>query len=139
MLANAETGTLQPQFARIAHAHGALFHTNAAEAADQIPIDVTELGVDLPTVVGHKIYARQGHWRALPQTRTIMRPTTYGGGLEHGLHAGTRHCYNNRPLARPHRQTHQSWRAFGTSDGRPLRRVAARARYFSVSWARWKL
>lgn len=54
MLANAETGTLQPitQLARIAHAHGALFHTDAAQAAGRIPIDVTELGVDLLTSSG---------------------------------------------------------------------------------------
>jgi cysteine desulfurase len=91
MLANAETGTLQPiaELARIAHAHGALFHTDAAQAAGKIPIDVTELGVDLLTVVGHKMYAPKGIGALYVRARTSMQPTTHGGGQEHGLHAGT--------------------------------------------------
>ncbi len=91
MLANAETGTLQPitELARIAHAHGALFHTDAAQAAGKIPIDVTELGVDLLTMVGHKMYAPKGIGALYVRAGTTMQPTTYGGGQEHGLHAGT--------------------------------------------------
>jgi len=91
MLANAETGTLQPitELARIAHARGALFHTDAAQAAGKIPIDVTELGVDLLTVVGHKMYAPKGIGALYVRAGTTMQPTTYGGGQEHGLHAGT--------------------------------------------------
>ena len=91
MLANAETGTLQPitQLARIAHAHGALFHTDAAQAAGKILIDVSELGVDLLTVVGHKMYAPKGVGALYVRTGTTMQATTHGGGQEHGLHAGT--------------------------------------------------
>jgi cysteine desulfurase len=91
MLANAETGTLQPltPLARIAHAHGALFHTDAAQAAGKIPIDVTELGVDLLTVVGHKMYAPKGVGALYVRDGTAMQPTTHGGGQERGLHAGT--------------------------------------------------
>jgi cysteine desulfurase len=91
MLANAETGTLQPiaELARIAHAHGALFHTDAAQAAGKIPIDVTELGLDLLTVVGHKMYAPKGIGALYVRAGTAMQPTTHGGGQEHGLHAGT--------------------------------------------------
>lgn len=91
MLANAETGTLQPvtPLARIAHAHGALFHTDAAQAAGKIPIDVTELGVDLLTMVGHKMYAPKGVGALYVRSGTRLQPTIYGGGQEHGLHAGT--------------------------------------------------
>ncbi len=91
MLANAETGTLQPitQLARIAHTHGALFHTDAAQAAGKIPIDVTELGVDLLTVVGHKMYAPKGIGALYVRSGTQLQPTIHGGGQEHGRHAGT--------------------------------------------------
>jgi cysteine desulfurase len=91
MLANAETGTLQPitQLARIAHAHGALFHTDAAQAAGKVPIDVTDLGVDLLTLVGHKMYAPKGVGALYVRSGTRLQPTIHGGGQEHGLHAGT--------------------------------------------------
>ncbi len=91
MLANAETGTLQPiaELVRIAHAHGALFHTDAAQAAGKLPLDVNGLGVDLLTIVGHKMYAPKGVGALYVRADTRMQPTTYGGGQEHGLHAGT--------------------------------------------------
>lgn len=62
MLANNETGTLQPitDLARIAHNHGVLLHTDAAQAVGKIPVDVDMLGADLLTVVGHKMYAPKG-------------------------------------------------------------------------------
>lgn len=91
MLANAETGTLQPiaELARIAHQRGALFHTDAAQATGKIPTDVNHLGVDLLTIVGHKMYAPKGVGALYLRPGTHLQPTALGGGQEHGLRAGT--------------------------------------------------
>ncbi|MGD9145436.1 MAG: cysteine desulfurase family protein, partial [Anaerolineae bacterium] len=62
MQANNEVGTIQPiaELAEIAHRHGALMHTDAAQAVAKIPVKVDELGVDLLSVAGHKLYAPKG-------------------------------------------------------------------------------
>jgi cysteine desulfurase len=91
MLANNETGTLQPirELARIAHEHGALVHTDAAQAVGKIPVDVDDLGVDLLTVVGHKMYAPKGIAALYVRAGIRLEPLIYGGGQERGLRAGT--------------------------------------------------
>jgi cysteine desulfurase len=91
MAANSETGTLQPvtELAAIAHRHGALLHTDAAQAAGKIPLDVTALGVDLLTVVGHKLYAPKGIGALYIRSGTPIHPIIHGGGQEDGLRAGT--------------------------------------------------
>jgi cysteine desulfurase len=91
MLANNETGTLQPiaELARIAHEHGALMHTDAAQAVGKIPVDVDDLGVDLLTVVGHKMYAPKGVAALYVRAGVQLEPLIYGGGQERGLRAGT--------------------------------------------------
>jgi len=91
MAANSETGTLQPltELAAIAHRHHALFHTDAAQTAGKIPIDVTELGVDLLTVVGHKMYAPKGIGALYLRAGIELQPVIHGGGQERGLRAGT--------------------------------------------------
>jgi cysteine desulfurase len=91
MLANNETGTVQPirELAQIAREHGVLFHTDAAQAAGKIPIDVSAVGVDLLTVVGHKMYAPKGVAALHIGPGLKLEPVIYGGGQEHGLRAGT--------------------------------------------------
>jgi len=91
MLANNETGTMQPiaALARVAHEHGTLFHTDAAQAAGKIPIDVASLGADLLTVVGHKMYAPKGIAALYVRPGVALEPIAYGGGQEHGLRSGT--------------------------------------------------
>lgn len=91
MMANNETGTLQPiaELAAIAHDHGALLHTDAAQAVGKIGVDVGALDVDLLTVVGHKMYAPKGIGALYVRPGLILEPVIYGGGQEHGLRSGT--------------------------------------------------
>jgi len=91
MAANNETGVLQPidQLARITRQHGALFHTDAAQAVGKIPIDVGRLGIDLLTVVGHKMYAPKGVGALYVRSGVLLEPLVAGGGQERGLRAGT--------------------------------------------------
>jgi cysteine desulfurase len=91
MAANNETGVLQPiaELAALAHERRALFHCDAAQAAGKIPLDVGELGVDLLTVVGHKMYAPKGAAALYVRDGVRLEPVVYGGGQERGLRAGT--------------------------------------------------
>jgi cysteine desulfurase len=91
MHANNETGVIQPiaELARIAHDHGAMFHTDAAQSVGKIPVDVALLGVDLLTVVGHKMYAPKGIAALYVRADVDLEPLVGGGGQEHGRRAGT--------------------------------------------------
>lgn len=91
MHANNETGTVQPirELAARAHARGALFHTDAAQSAGKIPVSVPDLGVDLLTITGHKMYAPKGVGALYVRTGLTVEPSTYGGGQERGRRAGT--------------------------------------------------
>ncbi|WP_158853934.1 cysteine desulfurase family protein [Saccharothrix deserti] len=91
MAANNETGALQPvtELAHVTHEHGAVFHCDAAQAVGKIPLDVEALGVDLLTVVGHKMYAPKGVAALWVRPGVALEPLIYGGGQEHGLRAGT--------------------------------------------------
>ncbi len=93
MHANNETGTLQPlaELAEIVHQHSALLHSDAAQSVGKLPVHPRELGVDLLTVAGHKLYAPKGIG-ALYVRRdllTQLEPVIYGGGQESGKRAGT--------------------------------------------------
>jgi cysteine desulfurase len=91
MHANNETGTVQPisDLARIAQDHGVLFHTDAAQTAGKILLDVAALGVDLLTLVGHKMYAPKGIAALFVRDGIVLEPLVGGGGQEAGLRAGT--------------------------------------------------
>ena len=93
MAVNNETGVVQDiaALAGLAHAAGALFHTDAAQAAGKIPLDVQAQGIDLLSISGHKIYGPKGvgalYVRRRPRVR--LAPLFSGGGQERGLRAGT--------------------------------------------------
>jgi cysteine desulfurase len=91
MAANNETGAVQPiaALAAVAHEHGAVFHSDAAQTVGKIPTDVLVSGVDLLTVVGHKLYAPKGVGALYVRAGTALEPLVYGGGQEDGLRAGT--------------------------------------------------
>ncbi len=90
MHANNETGGIQPiaDLVAVAHAAGALFHTDAAQTVGKNSVDVTSLGVDLLTLVGHKIYAPKGIAALFLRGGVRLEPLVPGGGQERGLRAG---------------------------------------------------
>ena len=67
MAANNEIGVLAPlaEIAEIAHAKGALLHTDAVQAVGKVPFDVDALGVDLASFTAHKLYGPEGRRRAV--------------------------------------------------------------------------
>jgi cysteine desulfurase len=91
MHANNEVGTLQPipEIARLARERGILFHTDAAQSAGKIPTDVNELGVDLLSIAGHKLYAPKGVGALYIRRGVPLEPLIHGAGHEAGRRAGT--------------------------------------------------
>jgi cysteine desulfurase len=91
MHANNETGVVQPiaAIAELAHAAGALVHCDAAQSVGKIPVRVDELGVDLLSLAGHKLYAAKGVGALFVRHGTSLLPFTRGGGHERGLRPGT--------------------------------------------------
>jgi cysteine desulfurase len=93
MFGNNETGVLQPiaELARIAKAHGALFHTDAVQTVGKLSIDLTEelRDVDLLSVSGHKMYAPQGIGLLFVRRGVTLAPLFYGGSHERQRRAGT--------------------------------------------------
>ena len=91
MLANNETGVIQPvrELADCAHAAGALFHTDAIQAAGKLPVDVKALGCDLLSISGHKMYAPQGTGALFVRRNVRLKPIFFGGLHERGRRPGT--------------------------------------------------
>jgi cysteine desulfurase len=91
MYANNEIGTIQPlrEISEISKKHKILFHTDACQAAGYLDINVNNLGVDLMTLNGSKIYGPKGIGILYARKGIILKPLIYGGGQERGVRSGT--------------------------------------------------
>lgn len=91
MWANNETGTVFPvkEVAEIAHAHGALFHTDAVQAAGKIPLDVQEAGIDFLSISAHKFHGPKGIGALYARRGARFVPYLVGGHQEKRRRAGT--------------------------------------------------
>jgi cysteine desulfurase len=91
MWANNEVGAIQPiaELAEVAHAHGIVFHSDAVQAAAQLPIDFAGSGADALTVTGHKLGGPVGVGALLLRRGTDPVPVLHGGGQERDVRSGT--------------------------------------------------
>ena len=91
MHANNEVGTIQPieEISHITRERGILFHTDAAQSVGKIPAMVSELGVDLLSLAGHKVYAPKGVGALYIRQGVQLESFVHGAGHESGRRAGT--------------------------------------------------
>lgn len=97
MHANNEVGTIQPiaELSEIAHRHGALMHTDAAQSTGKIPVDVNDLGADLLSIAGHKLYAPKGIGALYIRSGVQLARLMHGAGHEGGRRPGTENVMYN--------------------------------------------
>lgn len=91
ILAHNEIGTLEPvaEFSTRVQAAGGVAHADAAQAVGKVPVLVNELGVDLLSIAGHKLYAPKGVGALYVRRGTSIAPVVRGAGQERGLRPGT--------------------------------------------------
>ncbi|RIJ48790.1 selenide, water dikinase SelD [Maribellus luteus] len=91
MHANNEVGTIQPirEISEIARRHSIIFHSDAAQSLGKIPVNVNELGVDLLSIAGHKLYAPKGIGALYIRSGVELEKLIHGADHEQNLRAGT--------------------------------------------------
>ncbi len=91
MWANNETGTIFPvaELAELAHAAGALFHTDAVQAVGKIPMDLKETAIDMLSLSGHKLHGPKGIGALYVRKGVAFKPLIRGGHQERGRRGGT--------------------------------------------------
>ena len=91
MHANNESGVIFPieRIARICHTRGVLFHTDAVQAAGKVPIDLSDVPIDMLSLSGHKLHAPKGIGALYIRRGTAVAPFLVGGHQEFGKRAGT--------------------------------------------------
>ena len=97
MVGNNESGTIQPvkECAKIAHSHGAFFHTDATQAIGKIPVSVKDMDADYLSLSAHKFYGPKGIGVLYARSGSPLSPFVHGGHQEKGMRAGT---YNNQAI-----------------------------------------
>lgn len=91
MAANNEIGTIQPlaEIARLTHAAGAVFHTDAVQAVGHMPIDVRAMDIDMLSLTAHKMRGPKGTGALYVKKGIDLVPLVHGGGQERGIMCGT--------------------------------------------------
>ena len=91
MHANNEVGTIQPiaECSQVARDHGIVFHTDAAQSVGKIATKIADLGIDLLSIAGHKLYAPKGIGALYMRHGLLLEPLIHGAGHEAGRRAGT--------------------------------------------------
>ena len=102
MHANNEVGAIQPiaDIAEIAHRHGALMHSDCAQSVGKIPVRVDDLGVDLLSIAGHKLYAPKGIGALYIRPGVRLEKLMHGASHEQGRRAGTENVIEMAGLGR---------------------------------------
>jgi cysteine desulfurase len=113
MHANNEVGTIQPieTLAEITHQAGVIFHTDAAQSAGKIPVNVDDLGVDLLSIAGHKVYAPKGVGALYVRSGINLEKITFGAAQENGLRPGTENILEIVGLGQAAQQARQELKA----------------------------
>jgi cysteine desulfurase len=133
MLANNETGVIQPiaPLAALAHAAGALFHTDAVQGAGKLPLDLSPHGnlkdVDLLSISGHKMYAPQGTGILFVRRNVRLAPLFHGGSHERQRRAGTENVAGIVALGKA-AELAQQWLAEDSPTDGPTHLAALRDR-----------
>lgn len=119
MLANNETGAVQPveKLKKLLKSKNILIHTDAAQAAGKIPVDVQKLGVDFLTIAGHKMYAPKGIGALYVRDPESISPMFSGGGQEKGLRPGTENIPYAVGLGRASRLAHDMEKEVSRQQG----------------------
>ena len=91
MAANNVVGTIEDirELSKVAHEHGALFHTDAVQGYTKMDVDVKRDGIDMLALSGHKVHAPKGIGALYVKNGTPIDPINYGGGQERGLRSST--------------------------------------------------
>ncbi|MCK5125009.1 MAG: cysteine desulfurase NifS [candidate division Zixibacteria bacterium] len=102
MMANNETGVIQPikEMAAVCKEAGVVFHTDAVQAIGKIPVNVNDLGIDMLSLSGHKVYGPKGIGVLYIRKGTKITPLSHGGAHERRKRAGTENVVSIVGLAK---------------------------------------